>query len=393
MITIIRRVLQSVSFLPSFLAGMFGLLAVLSLLLPTAEVDNPIERVFAITDEESIENIFGFIIGGIFTLTVFSYTMVMNVLNRSISNYSPRLLPLILVQKYHQSVLGFTSGTIMYSLIMLLFLNNEDSRQFPVYATSIGIFFSIVCVILFIYFIHSVSQGIHVNHLLRKSYEQTRKAQVEFYNRKNFEETSSKTLLPFEIRSKECGYLDEPPWDKLLAKCEELKITVGLKPLLGSFVYENDVLFETDKELSDRQKSQLINLISVDQGEPLKVHETGYKHLSEVAVKACSPAINDPGTSLTAIDYLIQLFMLRLQQPHYQALATDQGQAFYFCRPPNDDLLQVCVQEMWVYMKDDPVLVAKLREVLLRSQTVKSEVNYHTALFQEILSKPTPVFS
>ena len=393
MVTVVRRILQSISFLPSFLVGVFALLAVLLLLLPTAEVDTRAERIFTVTDEDSIENILGFIIGGIFTLTVFSYTMVMSVLNRSISNYSPRLLPLILAQKYHQSVLGFTSGTIVYCLIMLLFLNNEDSKQFPAYATSVGIFFSVVCIILFIYFLHSVSQGIHVNHLLRKSYEQTREVQAQFYRQKHFRNVPLNAHLFFEIRSESCGYLDEPPWNKLLAKCEELEVTVFLKPLLGSFVYEDDVLFETDKKLSYDQKSQLINLISIDQGEPLKVHETGYKHLLEVAVKACSPAINDPGTSLTAIDYWMQLFMLRLQQPYYPALTTNKGHTLYFCRLLNEDILKISVQEMWVYMKNDPVLVAKLQEVLRRSQTFKSEINYQTALFQEILSKPTLVLS
>ena len=67
------------------------------------------------------------VIGGVFTLTIFSYTMVMDVMNRSIVSYSPRLLPLILSRRYHQVMLGFSVAlTIAHALIMLLVTSESD---------------------------------------------------------------------------------------------------------------------------------------------------------------------------------------------------------------------------------------------------------------------------
>ena len=61
MVTVIRHILQSIALLPSLMAGGFGLLAILLVLLPPVGAQHRIENVLAITDQNSIENIFGFI--------------------------------------------------------------------------------------------------------------------------------------------------------------------------------------------------------------------------------------------------------------------------------------------------------------------------------------------
>ncbi len=86
----------------------------------------------------------------------------MNVLNRNINNYSPRLIPMLLNQKHHQIILGFTSGTIIYAMTLAVAINSPNVKYFPGIAASIGVLFGILSVLLFIYFIHSVSQSIHM---------------------------------------------------------------------------------------------------------------------------------------------------------------------------------------------------------------------------------------
>ena len=43
----------------------------------------------------------------------------------------------------------------------------------------------------------------------------------------------------------------------------------------------------------------------------------GFKQLTEIAIKAMSPGINDPGTAITCIDYLSELFALRLKKKDF----------------------------------------------------------------------------
>lgn len=153
-----RRIRNSISFLTMCIALSFGVLA-LSLFFFRPNILNDYPQL-VITDKESIKFILSFTIGGIFTLTIFTFTMVMNLLDRSISNYSPRLIPLILREKQHQIILGVTSGTLLYALIMAIFISSSQTDNFPPIAATLAIIMSMVNIILFIYFIHSVSQTI-----------------------------------------------------------------------------------------------------------------------------------------------------------------------------------------------------------------------------------------
>ena len=46
------------------------------------------------------------LIGALISLMVFSFSMVMVLLNNAASNYSPRILPSLIANKFHQIVLG-----------------------------------------------------------------------------------------------------------------------------------------------------------------------------------------------------------------------------------------------------------------------------------------------
>ena len=69
--------------------------------------------------------ILGTIVGSIFSLMVFSFSMVMLVLNRASSTLSPRVIPGLITQKSHQIVLGVYMGTIVYSLILIINIHSR----------------------------------------------------------------------------------------------------------------------------------------------------------------------------------------------------------------------------------------------------------------------------
>ncbi len=359
MLSIIRRIYNSIALLPTGIALFFALLSVLQIIFPFDHQLLPgYFKSVVILGTSELQFIFAFIIGGIFTLTVFSYTMVMNVLNRSINNYSPRLIPLILSERNHQLILGFTSGTIVYAMIMSIAVSSNTTREFPPFGAFLGVVFSICCVFLFIYFIHSVSQSIHVNYILRKSYDRSLKnlndlLDLEKYGTIEQLPTTMKTWDT--IKAKDCGYLQLPELKSLaqLAYKQQAHISIEVQP--GVFVLENQLLLRTSSSIDD-QAHNFSKQVSVDSRVPLELNETEIKHLVEVAIKGASPAINDPGTSLSAIDYITQLLVKRNDLKGNNAYSMDGKHFVYVQHLSNATLASYCFKEMYHYMSKDPVL-------------------------------------
>ncbi|WP_241234661.1 DUF2254 domain-containing protein [Nonlabens ponticola] len=321
-----------------------------------------------IQDRENIQFVLMFIIGGIFTLTIFSYTMVMNVMDRSINNFSPRLIPLILSEKHHQLTLGFNCGTIIYAMVLSIPAASEEISRRPPLGATIGIVFSIICILLFIYFIHSVSQSIHINYILKKSFTKSSKGIEGMHKRAEISESKGRPedLNSWNVKkSDDCGYFQIPDLDALGKIAKKNKCHVWIEPQPGMFVLQEDVLLRTDGDI-EKLWSNIRKQVNVSMRVPLEMHETEIKHLVEVAVKASSPAINDPGTALGAIDYLTQLFILRSRIPDHNCYSEDGEHYVYVKWLKTVDLVRYCYVEMWNYMKEDPILVKSLRKSLLR---------------------------
>lgn len=360
-LSVIRRIFNSISFFTFCIAFGFGLLAIILSIYPVDLLDSYPK--IAITDTENVKFILSFTIGGIFTLSIFSYTMVMNVLDRSISNFSPRLIPLILRGKSHQVILGVSSGTIIYSLIMAIFVSSEDNSEFPSIAAPLAIAMSIFCILLFIYFIHGVSQTIHINYVLRKSFVNT-KGRISTLRHQPYsfitEVAKDENYWKDTVTTDRCGYLNRIRLNKLISLSGQEDVEFKLLIKMGSFVLENEPVVATSRKIDSKLAARIKRCISIDYREAVDVIEVGFKHMVEVAVKASSPAINDPGTALTAMDYLNQLFVIRGEIPDFTVLESDKGGRVHFELVPAEQLAGYCFREMEAYMGNDPILMEKL---------------------------------
>lgn len=157
-----------------------------------------------------------------------------------------------------------------------------------------------------------------------------------------------------------CGYLNKIRLKKLVSISGKEQVEFKLLKKMGSFVMENEPVLAASKEPGKSLTRKIKRCISIDRAEAIEVVEVGFKHLVEVAVKASSPAINDPGTALTAIDYLTQLFVLRKQIPEFDAVKSDKGGLLFFDLIPWEELAEYCFLEMETYMKDDPILMKRI---------------------------------
>jgi len=369
----LREAYRSISSLPTLIFVVIVAMAILQ--AGTADADDL--QLPAWLDQlnlkspDTVRPLLAAVIGGMFTLTIFAYTMVMNVIDRAISNYSPRLLPLLLGQRYHQVVLGFSAGTIGHALIILLAIRTPEgaAAEVPVLAALSSGLLSIGALLLFIYFINGVSNSIHINTLLRFSYRDTIVELQSFAAMTESVCIPEMTLPDLEngLRASGTGYLTEVDFHAVARNAADYGGKLFLTAELGSFVQKGDLLLGTKNNLSIAQTEQLEKCVRISPEVPLNVYTTGFKHLVEIAVKGCSPAINDPGTTLTALKYLTDLFreLSAMEIPNTIRSQDGKGEVV-FLMPSYEELAGRCFPELEYYLEKDPWAAAELRSARVK---------------------------
>ena len=76
--------------------------------------------ILVVNNDETARNLLTTFIGGLISIMVFSFTMVMIVLNQASSNYSPRVLPGLISNSRHQIILGIYNASLLYCIFTLL---------------------------------------------------------------------------------------------------------------------------------------------------------------------------------------------------------------------------------------------------------------------------------
>src|SRR5690606_10334124 len=112
-----------------------------------------------------------------------------------------------------------------------------------------------------------------------------------------------------------------------------------------------------------------------------------FKQLAEIALKAMSPGINDPGTAINAIDYMTELFSLRMKKRDSSYLFDDNDDAYVSIKTVSFETLMYSVMAaMRTYCKHDIIVVQKLFMMLefLLNQTHDFGQEYKKSILNEI---------
>lgn len=307
------------------------------------------------------------IITGLISMMVFSFSMVMLLLSQASSNYSPRLLPGLISDKSHQIILGIFLGTILYCIFILFSIQpTGDKYQIPGFSVLLGIVFTVACIYAFIYFIHNISESIQISKILDRVFltaqtnltaliEEENKGKVSFP-----ETTEWKKYYPAE-----CGYLQNISIPNLVEICKHKNVQLHVLPVNGVFVLKGFPLFRASKELDKETVNSIISNFNFSRGELVQDNYVlAFKQITEIILKAMSPGINDPGTALNGIDYLSELFSLRMQKKDRNIIVRDNEAYLRINTVDFEELLYNVMAAIRTYCKHDIILIQKLMLML-----------------------------
>lgn len=367
------RVTKSIAFYPSLIAFLLTLLAIGMLVAESFGISQFITDHFSfivIDNSDTARGILTTLIAGVMSLMVFSFSMVMIVLNQAANNFTQRLLPELISNRQHQIVLGFYLGTILYSiLIMINILPDTGNYDVPGTAVLIAIVLGILSLIFFIYFINTISTNIQISNILYKLYINTKAQYSKQEKADDFanELPASSNAKWKSLNIKKSGYLQSVDFESLNAIAREHQIRVYINVPVGLFVHRHSPVIQVHPMPADEVRDKIVNTFTVSEqewfdGQPLN----GIKQMTEVILKAMSPGINDPGTALNAIDYLSDLLALEIEKKPFTSYNPDSEKSpLVFITPiPVSQVLHITLGAIRQYAKHDIVITLRLIKML-----------------------------
>lgn len=369
-----RKIVNSIAFYPAAIGLAFLLLSFFSIKFDFSEAGKHIKSSFhwlSLRDATTARSIISSIVSGIISLTVFSFSMVMIVLNQAASQMSNRVLDKLIGNRFQQLVLGIYIGTIVYALFLLSTIRDIDSGIYiPALSTYLLILLTVFDIFLFIYFLHYITQSVKYEVIIQRIYTATKASLMNACCLKT-QPPAQVVLKPqYFIHSAVSGIYEGFNTQPLLELCHKYDCIVFLLQVQGNFILKGQPVLGIDKELGEAEQLEILNFISIHKTESIEGNFFyGFKQLMEVAIKALSPGINDPDTAVISIRALFRLYAYRMQFFPEHTIRNGAGHTkiivaeLKFEQIFNETLLPV-----WDYGKGDRIVRRELQHLLSQLQ-------------------------
>jgi uncharacterized membrane protein len=177
---------------------------------------------------------------------------------------------------------------------------------------------ALVCVGLLIFFIHHISQAISVNYIVDRIARETEQVIDEFMPNPQTPFPSpeasenSNTADEIALPNQQSGYIRYVDVGRLLHLARSFRIRVRIERRVGHFVPAGLLLlWVTHAERVTAERSARL-LATFDIGPTRTMQEDvefGVIQIVDIALRAMSPAVNDPSTAISCIDQLSRILI------------------------------------------------------------------------------------
>ncbi len=307
---------------------------------------------FAFTgDDDAARAIMTSIAGAVLGVAGTTFSITIAVLSMASSQFGPRLLRNFLTDTSNQLVLGAFIGTFSYSLLVLKSIHKFDvSFGVPQLAVTFAIVMAIICALLLVYFIQHMVHGIQASHVIQGASRDAIDNINHWYSdncdiQHQREATKDDiddylTWSASPIYAPTSGYLLQIYIESLVVIAQDYGGVIQLHTNLAGFVTDKNIIgyfYQRPAEYDSHvQKTKTTNLAilqrtpdalfwqrfatSVELGKrPSHSNDISYSlsQITEIAIRALSPGINDPKTAVNCVQALTSCLsiMMRRQPP------------------------------------------------------------------------------
>ncbi|MCA1056644.1 DUF2254 domain-containing protein [Rossellomorea aquimaris] len=326
------------------------------------------------------------IASSIMTMTTITFSTIMVVLTTFLSQYSPRTLQNFINDRPTQRVLAIFVSGVVYCITLLILLKDESGQELFISAAFAALV-AIICLFVFVYFVHHVSNWVKVSNLIHNITIKTNKKIEESPLYRDKDENNSEEEIhsisfddtnPVYSYSNSSGYLQHIEIEGLMKKATHDGCIVRLLKTPGEYLLEGTAVMTIWSANEEIKPEEYVNfLILGPDKEPIEDIDLGIRKLVEIALRAISPAINDPNTAKNCIEEIgiILSKLARYRLPGSYITDSESHVRIILEQPSFDDYLYKSFYQLRHYGKQDiSVTTEILRSLSMISENNKGDV-------------------
>jgi uncharacterized membrane protein len=249
--------------------------------------------------------VLGAIAGSMMAVISIVYSVLLVALSLTSVQFSPRILAGFVRDRVSQRTLGVFIGTFTYCLLVMR-ASSSDPPWVATWAVAFGFMLGLACLGFLIYFIHHIATGIQINNIVERIVAETEQVIAEVYAHGAVRDTSPRPELDASVIADRSGYLQLVDYDGLAALAREHRLIIHVSVEPGDFVTRGAELARIGG--TDVPPTSAADCAAAFDLGPVRTMQQdaafGIRQLVDIALKAISPAVNDPSTAATCIDRL-----------------------------------------------------------------------------------------
>ncbi|MHB8528517.1 MAG: DUF2254 domain-containing protein [Caulobacteraceae bacterium] len=270
------------------------------------------------SDPQVAQIILSDIATSIMTVVSIVFAILLMTLTLASMQFSPRILLSFVRDRVTQWTLGVFLGTFSYCMAALPAARFSPQPFSPVVAVIGAMAVGLVCVGWLLFFIHHISQAISVNYIVDRIARETESIIDQIAPHSwtagggESHPASGDPQGESAIASRTSGYIRFIDAPALLAAAREFTVRIRVNRRVGQFVPAGiALLFVSHRHrLDDARVERLLNAFDLGPARTLEQDvEFGVLQIVDIALRAISPAVNDPSTAIGCIDQLSRLIV------------------------------------------------------------------------------------
>lgn len=319
-------------------------------------------------------------------ITVISVVFSISVLTLSIAanQLGPRLIPNFIKSGQTQFVLGIFIGTFVYSMVILFAVDYLNSTL--LFSVMIAVLLSFISIIVLIKFIHFICQHIQVEFILDQimgdlkttvnrefmDHEQPITPKIDnidklFHGKKEF-----------KFSNKKPGYIQTINYFAIAKFASQNGLIIKILYKSGEYVLSNFpiMLLYSDKSIKDELIEECASYVKIGNTRTsIQDIEFMFEQMSEIAIHALSPAINNPYTAMLCINYVSEgiQFMSQYREPP-ASFSVDDKVCLVICETNYESVINKTLNRLRQQATEDLSVTIKLIEMI--TNICENQTNY-----------------
>ncbi|QJX00608.1 DUF2254 domain-containing protein [Frigoriglobus tundricola] len=252
------------------------------------------------------------------TMTIVSivFAILLMTLTLASMQFSPRIIVSFIQDRVTQQTLGMFLGTFAYCLAALPATRSLPYPFVPVATVFGAMILALASVGWLLFFIHHVSQAISVNHIVDRIAWETEAVIDEMMPSPRRAGSREEEPVPAEapgvpVLNRASGYIRYVDTDRLVALATATGRSIRVLRRVGHFVPAGvPLVLVSGPHPAARTGDDVLAAFEFGPSRTMEQDvEFGVLQIIDIALRAVSPAVNDPSTAISCVDQLSRILI------------------------------------------------------------------------------------